>query len=107
MCGTLPVYEVLLHGIRNHTSHFILIYIGNSLYKSKQFTEALTAYDEAYALDKTNVMVMNNKAAVYIEMGEVDSAIAACNEVLEKVGLVCDRYVYDHDWNGNVQYVWC
>eukprot|EP01040_Poterioochromonas_malhamensis_P000686 gene686-733_t len=57
---------------------------GNNLYKAKQFTEALTAYDEAYARDNSNLMVLNNKAAVYIEMGEVDNAIEVCNQVLEK-----------------------
>lgn len=57
---------------------------GNGLYKNKQFEEAIAAYDEAYALDSTNLMVLNNKAAVYIEMGDVDKAIQTCNEVLEK-----------------------
>eukprot|EP01031_Cornospumella_fuschlensis_P041384 gene41384-50500_t len=61
---------------------------GNALYKSKQFADALAAYDEAFSLDQTNVMVLNNKAAVYIEMGDVDNAIAACNEVLEKASSV-------------------
>jgi tetratricopeptide (TPR) repeat protein len=30
---------------------------GNELYKSKQFEEALAAYDEAIALDNTNMTV--------------------------------------------------
>lgn len=57
---------------------------GNTLYKAKQFEEAIAAYDEAYAADASNLMVLNNKAAVYIEQGEVDRAIEVCNEVLEK-----------------------
>ena len=57
---------------------------GNALYKSRQFADALTAYDEALALDSSNVMVMSNKAAVYIEMGECDSAIEVCNCIFEK-----------------------
>jgi len=61
---------------------------GNTLYKAKQFAEALQAYDEAFNADPTNVMVLNNKAAVYIEMGEVDKAIEVCSEVLEKAGSV-------------------
>jgi stress-induced-phosphoprotein 1 len=57
---------------------------GNALYKSKQFADALTAYDEALEADPTNFMVMNNKAAVYIEMGECDTAIEVCNLIFEK-----------------------
>ena len=34
---------------------------GNALYKSKQFTEALSAYDEALEIDPQNVMIRNNK----------------------------------------------
>jgi stress-induced-phosphoprotein 1 len=57
---------------------------GNTLYKNKQFEEALAAYDESFAADSTNLMVLNNKAAVYIEMGDVDKALETCNLVLEK-----------------------
>jgi stress-induced-phosphoprotein 1 len=57
---------------------------GNTFYKNKQFAEALTAYDEAIQADPTNLMVMNNKAAVYIEMGECDTAIETCNLIFEK-----------------------
>ena len=61
---------------------------GNSLYKAKEFAAAITAYDEAYSTDSTNLMVLNNKAAVYIEMGEVDKAIETCQEVLDKASSV-------------------
>ena len=57
---------------------------GNAFYKNKQFADALTAYDEALVADPTNLMVMNNKAAVYIEMGECDTAIEVCNSIFEK-----------------------
>lgn len=56
---------------------------GNTLYKAKQFNEALVAYDEAIATDPTNVMFLSNKAAVYIELNETDKAITICNEALE------------------------
>ena len=39
---------------------------GNALYKAKKFEEAIAAYNEAIALDSTNMMFLNNKAAVYI-----------------------------------------
>mmetsp|Transcript_119473 Transcript_119473/g.234784 ORF Transcript_119473/g.234784 Transcript_119473/m.234784 type:complete len:554 (+) Transcript_119473:50-1711(+) len=57
---------------------------GNGFYKNKQFAEALAAYDEAVEIDPTNVMVINNKAAVYIEMGECDTAIDTCNSIFDK-----------------------
>jgi tetratricopeptide (TPR) repeat protein len=41
------------------------------------------AYDEAIALDGTAVLFRSNKAAVYIEMGQPDTAIEICNEALE------------------------
>lgn len=40
-------------------------------------------YDEACTLDENNVIVVCDK--VYIEMEEVNAAIAMCNGVLEKV----------------------
>jgi len=52
---------------------------GNALYKEKKFEEAIAAYDEAYSLDKTQVMFLSNKAAVYVEMGQTDKAIEICN----------------------------
>lgn len=56
---------------------------GNQLYKQKQFDEALAAYDEAARLDPASPTYLNNKAAVYIEMGEIDRAIQQCNEAIE------------------------
>ena len=60
---------------------------GNSLYKDKKFTEALAAYDEAIAIDEANITFINNKAAVYIEMGDCETALTLCNEALEKAKL--------------------
>lgn len=57
---------------------------GNKLYKEKKFPEAIEAYDNALQIDPTNVMVSNNKAAVYVEMGESEKAIEICNEILDK-----------------------
>ena len=56
---------------------------GNELYKAKQFPEAIAAYDEAIALDPTNMMFLNNKAAVHVELGECDRAIELCQQALE------------------------
>jgi len=56
---------------------------GNTLYKAKQFQEALAAYDEAIALDPTNILFTSNKASVYIEMGETETAIKLCSEAID------------------------
>lgn len=55
---------------------------GNDLYKAKKFDEAIAAYDEAFSIH-ANMMYLNNKAAVCIEMGEPDRAIEICNTALE------------------------
>lgn len=56
---------------------------GNALYKAKDFTGALAAYDEAITIDPSNVLFRSNKAAVYIEMQEPDTAIQLCQEALD------------------------
>lgn len=56
---------------------------GNNHYKAKEFQEALVAYDEAIALDPTNALILNNKAAVYIELGEIDVALETCQKAIE------------------------
>jgi stress-induced-phosphoprotein 1 len=55
---------------------------GNALYKEKKFDEAIAAYDEAFSIDE-NMMFMNNKAAVMIEMGQCQEAIEVCTAALE------------------------
>eukprot|EP01033_Poteriospumella_lacustris_P011191 gene11190-7962_t len=61
---------------------------GNVLYKNKQFAEAIAAYEEAYAKDPSNLMVLNNKAAVFVESGQVEEALTLCSEILEKAASV-------------------
>jgi len=56
---------------------------GNTLYKAKNFQEAIEAYDEAIALDPNNILFISNKAAVYIEMGDPDRAIQLCDQAIE------------------------
>ena len=46
----------------------------NKLYTQKQFRDALSLYEEASALDPTNITYINNKSACYLEMGEVEKA---------------------------------
>ena len=56
---------------------------GNTLYKAKQFEEALAAYDEAVALDPSAITFLSNKAAVFIEMGDIDRALQQCQEAID------------------------
>ncbi|PHJ25522.1 tetratricopeptide repeat domain containing protein [Cystoisospora suis] len=57
---------------------------GNELYKQKKFQEALEAYDAAIAKNPKEILYLNNKAAVYMEMGEYDKCLAECQEALDK-----------------------
>jgi len=56
---------------------------GNDLYKSKKFDEALAAYDEAIALDPTNMTFLSNKAAVFFTTKKYDDCVDACNIAVE------------------------
>ena len=56
---------------------------GNSLYKSKKFKEALEKYDEAIALDPTNMTFLSNKAAVYFTQKDYESCIEMCTKAIE------------------------
>mmetsp|Transcript_19820 Transcript_19820/g.37017 ORF Transcript_19820/g.37017 Transcript_19820/m.37017 type:complete len:445 (-) Transcript_19820:1578-2912(-) len=56
---------------------------GNELYKAKKFEEALAAYDEAIAIDPTNMTFLSNKAAVYFTQKKYDECIEECNKAVE------------------------
>eukprot|EP01067_Filipodium_phascolosomae_P006954 Filipodium_phascolosomae@DN535_c0_g1_i1.p2 len=57
---------------------------GNELYKSKKFDEAIQAYDKATELNPKNVTYENNKAAVYLEMGDYGKVNEICQAILDK-----------------------
>eukprot|EP00980_Cylindrotheca_fusiformis_P015469 scaffold4347_cov117-Cylindrotheca_fusiformis.AAC.13 len=56
---------------------------GNNFYKNKEFEKALAAYDEAIAIDPTNMTFLSNKAAVYFTQKKYDECIAQCMEAIE------------------------
>ena len=57
---------------------------GNEAYKGKRFEEALALYDEAIALDDTDLIYYTNKAAVYYEMKQYEKCVAECDRAIQK-----------------------
>mmetsp|Transcript_59673 Transcript_59673/g.194709 ORF Transcript_59673/g.194709 Transcript_59673/m.194709 type:complete len:590 (+) Transcript_59673:121-1890(+) len=59
---------------------------GNDLYKKKQFQEALEMYDKAIEKEPNELLYINNKCAVWIEMGAEywDKAIEALKDVIAR-----------------------
>eukprot|EP00934_Nitzschia_sp_Nitz4_P003183 Nitzschia sp. Nitz4//scaffold61_size107673//61530//63370//NITZ4_004242-RA/size107673-snap-gene-0.115-mRNA-1//-1//CDS//3329555731//3173//frame0 len=56
---------------------------GNEFYKKKEFEKAIASYDEAIAIDPTNMTFLNNKAAVYFTQKKYDDCIAECMKAVE------------------------
>lgn len=56
---------------------------GNEFYKNKQFEEAIKAYDEAIAIEPTNMTFLSNKAAVYFSQKKYDECIDMCMKAVE------------------------
>merc|ERR1711976_949093 len=56
---------------------------GNEFYKKKEFEKALAAYDEAIAIDPTNMTFLSNKAAVYFTQKKYDECIEECLKAVE------------------------
>jgi len=63
--------------------------LGNKAYKAKQFDQAIKHYDEAIALDSTDITFYNNKGAVHFEQGDFDAVIDVCLKAVD-VGRNCD-----------------
>ena len=57
---------------------------GNAAYSKKDFDVAIIHYDQAFELDSTNITVLCNKAAVYIEQEKYDECIKLCTDAVEK-----------------------
>lgn len=56
---------------------------GNEFYKKKEFENALAAYDEAIAIDPTNMTFLSNKAAVHFAQKKYDECIEECFKAVE------------------------
>jgi stress-induced-phosphoprotein 1 len=74
---------------------------GNELYKSRQFNEAIAAYDEAIGLNPNEMTFYNNKAAVLIETGKFEECERLLTSVLEK------RYEINSAFTGGASYEKC
>jgi len=57
---------------------------GNAHYQAKEWGEALACYDSVFEADPSQVSVLNNKAAVYMEMKDYDGAEAQCSAAIDK-----------------------
>jgi len=59
---------------------------GNELYKKKQFSEALEMYDKAIEKEPNELLYINNKCAVWIEMGPdyYGNALEALQAVIDR-----------------------
>lgn len=56
---------------------------GNDFYRKKDFENALIHYSKAIELNGNEVNFHNNKAAVYFEMKDFESCIAACDDAIK------------------------
>jgi stress-induced-phosphoprotein 1 len=57
--------------------------LGNDEYKKRNFEKAIEYYDQAFKADPTEYIILNNKAAAYLEMGKAEECIKYCDEALE------------------------
>jgi len=58
---------------------------GNELYKNKEFERALEKYDEAFeASERKELILFSNKAAVYMEMKDLEKAQECVEDALEQ-----------------------
>ncbi|KAJ3438249.1 heat shock protein sti1-like protein [Anaeramoeba flamelloides] len=55
---------------------------GNKYFLKKKFSEALILYDKAIEYNPNNILLYNNKAAAYIEMGEFETAYKQCETAI-------------------------
>lgn len=56
---------------------------GNAFYKAKNFDKAIEKYSEAISINPAEMIYYSNLAAVYMEMGDFDTAIEQCDKGIE------------------------
>ncbi|KAA8916894.1 hypothetical protein TRICI_001013 [Trichomonascus ciferrii] len=55
---------------------------GNTLYKQRQFDEAIAHYEKAWEI-KQDITYLNNRAAAEYEKGDYDAAVATCTKAID------------------------
>lgn len=56
---------------------------GNTLYKQRQFDQAVEKYKAAYELDK-NITYLTNEAAAHFEKGDYDACIQVAERAIDE-----------------------
>jgi len=56
---------------------------GNDEYKKGNFGKAIELYEQAFKLDPTEYLYLNNKAAALLEEGKSEECLKVCDEALE------------------------
>lgn len=59
----------------------------------KDFEKAISHYNTAFDQDNSDVLALNNMAAVYIEMGKLDDALAQCDKAIQSMD---ENMCYDY-----------
>lgn len=70
----------------------LLILQGNLYLKQDSLSLAVETFEEALKLDQSNATILNNQAAVLLEMEDYESAITKCNKALEIQGEMMEAY---------------
>jgi stress-induced-phosphoprotein 1 len=59
--------------------------LGNTLYKKRQFDQAIDMYSRGYAADNENVGCLVNRSAVHVETADFAAAEADCKQALSRL----------------------
>jgi len=61
----------------------LLIIQGNVYTLQDSLELAIQSFDQAFEMDQSNVVVLNNQAAILLEMDDYESALTKCNQALD------------------------
>ena len=83
---TTKAIQYIDRGINKATGHAkmeFLILKGNYFFKLERYSEASEFYNEAYAIENENPIVLTNQASIMIQTGNYEGAIAKCTAAIE------------------------
>jgi tetratricopeptide (TPR) repeat protein len=61
----------------------LMILWGNYYHNREDYEKAIETFEEAYALDNTNALILNNQAAVYLDQDKFEQAVQKLDEALD------------------------